>query len=124
MPKLDPSTCWKVHSRSLIEEVIKGSGQPIYKIPLTMLYRLLQGVAREASRLNDPRLNALMCKLALYAVADPEDKEHYNPKLVDRIFCRADRIHQSHVRKMGTKPSNPGKATGHRQANRPKAPTG
>jgi hypothetical protein len=128
MPKHSPLTCWKVHVRSLFEEIIKGSGQSIYKLPLHMTHGLLLEVAEAASRINDPELNALMCKLALYAISDPYDKEHYDSKQMGRILIKADRIKRQranqHVRKVGTEPSNPGKTTRHRQANRPKAPAG
>ena len=132
MPKHSPLTCWKVHVKSLFEEVVKGSGQPIYKLPLHMTYGLLLEVAEAASRINDPELNALMCRLTLYAIADPYDKEHYDPKRMARVLIKADRIkHQRinrHVRKVGIKPLHPvkaaGHAAGHRQANRPKAPAG
>lgn len=43
-------------------------------------------VANRASQLNDPILNALMVKLTLYDLADP-DSEHHDPDLVKRIMA-------------------------------------
>jgi len=42
-------------------------------------------VAERASQINDPQLNALMCRLALYEVADPFSKS-YDKKVVERIY--------------------------------------
>ncbi len=92
MPRRNPDMCWKVHVPGLLQEIVGCSNQPILKIPLNMFRLLLSATADRASELNDPQLNALMCKMGLYAIADPYDKENYDPKRVTKILREADRI--------------------------------
>lgn len=99
----NPDCCWKVHAPSLLEEIVKGSGQGIYKIPINMLLRLLCGVAERAAEINDPELNALMCKLSLYAVADPYDKENYDAAVVTQVLTLADEIQRKRAKRKKTK---------------------
>lgn len=75
---------WKIHTSNLLREIINGSGQAIYHVPLVMLGGLLHEVATRASELNDPKLNHLMMRLTLYAAADPESP-HYNKALVEEV---------------------------------------
>lgn len=82
--------CWKIHTPAFLDEVVKGSGQGIYRIPIILLKNLLGQVAERASMLNDDELNSLMCKLGLYAIADGYDKENYDPALVTRIIRRGE----------------------------------
>jgi hypothetical protein len=42
-------------------------------------------VGERASELNDPQLNALMCRLTIYEIADPESK-NYKPRVVKKIM--------------------------------------
>lgn len=72
---------WKVHTYKLLEEIANGSGQGIYQIPLNIFGKLLAAVGERAIELNDPKLNALMCRLTIYSAADPESSD-YDPKLV------------------------------------------
>lgn len=93
---------WKVNTAGLLDEVIKGSGQYIYRVPIILLKRLLGQVAERASQLNDDEMNALMCKLSLYDISDGYDKENYNPKLarqVIRLGGTAQRRRLKHDRK-------------------------
>lgn len=53
--------------------------------PLMILGNLLHKVGEEAARINDPALNALMCRLTIYACADPESPE-YDPELTERVM--------------------------------------
>lgn len=78
---------WKIHTSALLEEISKRSGQAIYRIPLSMLGKVLFNVGQRAAELNDPVLNALMCQLAIYTIADPYSPD-YDPHRVEEI-CKA-----------------------------------
>ena len=67
---------WKVHTSNLLSEIVKHSGQDIYRIPLAILGQLLAEVGERASELNDPSLNALMCRLTIYTIADPTSPDY------------------------------------------------
>ena len=69
---------WKVHTPSLLEQVLDNPGTHILKIPLNILSNLLFQVANRAIEIDDPVLNNLMCQLTLYSVADPYSQD-YNP---------------------------------------------
>ncbi len=56
--------------------------------PVQMLGRLLALVANRAIELDDPELNALMCRMALYTIADPES-EDYDRDAVNEILANA-----------------------------------
>ena len=76
---------WRVHTRSLFEEVLSNKTTGPLHQPLNIAYSLLQGVAKRASELNDPALNALMCRLTLYAIADPYSPD-YDLELTNRLI--------------------------------------
>ncbi len=82
---------WKVNISSLFDEVLENPTTRILRIPLQITHNLLRQVAQRASELNDPQLNALMCRLALYEIADPYSKE-YDKKLVEEIINKADEL--------------------------------
>jgi hypothetical protein len=86
MPK---TTClvWKVHTPSLLKEIATSSGNSILRIPLQTLGDILYEVADRAKELDDPKMNALMCRLTLYSQADPEDKKNYNKSLVRKTLA-------------------------------------
>lgn len=82
---------WRVHTSRLLQEIINCSGQAILYRPLQILGHLLAEVGEEAARINDPRLNALMCRLTVYAVADP-DSPDYDEARVHSILAEAHRL--------------------------------
>jgi len=77
---------WKVATHSLFKEIIQTSkeGEAV-RIPLNIMLDLLRQVAQRATELNDPKLNALMLRLALYDISNPDDPK-YNPKLVEKYL--------------------------------------
>jgi|SRR6185312_1863483 len=81
---------FRVHTVNLLKEVLYNSSEKmgVFKIPFDQFGKRLHEVAERASQLNDPILNALMCDLTLYAVADPESKEHDKEVLKD-IYLKA-----------------------------------
>lgn len=80
----DHTLHWKVHTSRLLDEITTHSGQPSLRIPLNTFRCLLADVGECAARLNDPQLNALMCKLTIYSIADP-DSPDYDAAAVERI---------------------------------------
>lgn len=76
---------WKVNTPKLIEELLNHSGSGAVLIPLKIFRNLLTQVAIRATELNDPKLNSLMCRLALYSISDPYDKE-YDKDLTNQII--------------------------------------
>jgi hypothetical protein len=82
--KKDKQMEFKVNTPQLIKEIFEcypnGQGD-IFRIPFNVLQALLAQVASRASELNDPVLNALMCRMALYGESDPYDKKNFNASL-------------------------------------------
>lgn len=65
---------WRVNTPQLLKEIMHNPGTSILNQPLQIFARILAEVGDRASELNDPKLNALMCRLAIYEVADPYNK--------------------------------------------------
>lgn len=71
---------FKINTPQFLKEVFDnypGNGG-VLKVPVNVLRTMLWAVAERASELNDPILNGLMCDMALYAIADPYDKQNYD----------------------------------------------
>ena len=66
---------WKVNTPQLLREILVNNQTQILARPLQIFAGILGQVASRASELNDPELNALMCRLALYEISDPYSKE-------------------------------------------------
>lgn len=79
---------WRVHTYRLLKEIVENSQQPVLRQPLNIFARLLAKVGERAIELNDPKLNALMCRLTIYTVADPESPD-YDPEIVERVMQSA-----------------------------------
>ena len=81
---------WKVNTAQLIKEILSNNETGVLSVPLTIFSRILAEVGERASELNDPKLNALMCRLAIYDVADPYS-ENYDNELVNSIIETANK---------------------------------
>ena len=92
---------WKIHTPRLLEEILKGSGQAIYKIPLNMLGKMLASVGEHAARINDPELNHMMAVMTIYTVADPESPDYSRDKL-DEIELAARAAYRKRTKKKPT----------------------
>lgn len=79
---------WKVNTPAFLKEIFDNypGHANCLKAPANIFKDLLTTVAIRASELNDPVLNALMCRLALYGCADPYDKENYDQLLTDSVL--------------------------------------
>ena len=73
---------WRVNTPQLLKEVMSNNETAMLSKPLAIFGRILAEVGERAAELNDPKLNALMCRLAIYEVADPYCKE-YDEKLTN-----------------------------------------
>lgn len=76
---------WKVHTPNLLHEIAENTNQPILVKPLNIFGKLLAAVGERASELNDPKMNALMCRLTIYSIADPESPD-YNLNAVNEVM--------------------------------------
>lgn len=72
---------WKCHTPNLLGEILGNDQCATLKIPLNIFARLLNEVATRASQVNDAELNALMCRLTLYEIADPTSPNYDKEKL-------------------------------------------
>jgi len=82
----DSSMLWCVNTVSLLREI--GENNPtmgIMKQPINIFGRILSEVAERAIELNDPKLNQLMCRLALYEQSDPYSP-NYDKKKTDYVL--------------------------------------
>lgn len=80
---------WRVNSAQLLKEVLTNNTTWALARPLQIFGLLLAEVGERAAEINDPKLNALMCRLAIYSVSDPYNKD-YDSKItnqtIDKIY--------------------------------------
>jgi len=76
---------FKTHTKNLLEEVTNCPGTSVLRIPLNILYSTLRDVAAHVNRVGDPELQALMCQLTMYSVADPEHPD-YDQEQLDEVY--------------------------------------
>jgi hypothetical protein len=67
---------WKVNTPNFLKEIGSNNQMSIMSKPLMIFASILGEVAYRASELNDPKLNSLMARLALYEITDPYSKEY------------------------------------------------
>ena len=77
---------WRTHTANLLQEIV-GSNVTCsaLRTPIRIFGATLFEVGQRASELNDPKLNALMCRLTLYACSDPHDA-NYDPELTRKVL--------------------------------------
>lgn len=76
---------WRVHTPNLLKEVASNPNLLAAHIPLQILAHLLAQVGERAAQLNDRQLNALMMRLTIYSVADPESPD-FDQNVVDEYL--------------------------------------
>lgn len=78
---------WRVNTCQLFKEIVENGGQQtgIFRQPLMIMKSILAEISERALQLNDPQLNALMCRLSLYEQSDPYSKE-YNEVLTNKTI--------------------------------------
>ena len=89
---------WRVHTPNLLKEVSNNIGAEILRQPIRIFGELLAEVGECAIRINDPELNALMMRLTIYSMADPESPD-YNADAYDIVIKAAERAKRARLRK-------------------------
>lgn len=85
----DPELEFKINTPQFLKEVFDNNptlGGVLF-VPANTLQSYLYQIAQRASELNDPKLNAIMCQMALYEIADPYQKG-YNGELTKSIIAK------------------------------------
>jgi hypothetical protein len=86
---------WKLHVPRLLNEIEHFAMQPAemaaLRRPFQSFRALLNDVAIRCSEINDPVLNALMCQMALYQIANPDD-DGYDLQETKRVMMLAQSI--------------------------------
>lgn len=75
---------WRIHTSSLLTQVLDNPGTAVLAQPLRIFGQLLAEVAERAIELDDPKLNLLMLRLTLYDQADPGKHKH---REIDELFA-------------------------------------
>lgn len=79
---------WKVNTASMLNEVLTNPGTSIFIKPFQIFGGILHELGERAAELNDPKLNAIMCKLAIYEISDPYHP-NYDAEAVSKIMDEA-----------------------------------
>ena len=84
----NPSLEFKINTPQFLKEVFDENPKlgGIFFVPANTLRTYLIQIAERAAELNDPKLNAIMCQMALYEISDPY-QEGYNEKLTKKIIA-------------------------------------
>lgn len=80
-----PDLSWRVNTPGLLNEILVNSQTAILHRPLQIFAAILAEVGERAAELNDPKLNALMCRLSIYEISDPYN-EKYDHELTNKII--------------------------------------
>ena len=83
--KDDNVMMWKVNTPSLLKEMLTNNGVAILRQPIRIFADILYSVGERASELDDPKLNALMARLAIYSECDPFSPD-YNEDLANETI--------------------------------------
>lgn len=85
----DEYLLWRVNTPQLLKEILESNpGMGIMRSPFNIFKQVLAELAEHAIRINDPELNAIMCRLALYSVGDPYDPD-YNKEVYREVIKTA-----------------------------------
>lgn len=82
-----PELEFKIHAPQFLKEVFNNNPTlgATLRIPANTLRVYLGQIAERASELNDPKMNAIMCQMALYEIADQYSKD-YDANLTKKII--------------------------------------
>jgi len=92
MVNVDSELIWRVHTPNLLKEVAQNPNVAPIAMALQILGLVLYEVGECASRLNDPEMNALMCRLTIYDIADPHS-ESYDLEELKKILIKGHKAH-------------------------------
>lgn len=80
---------WRVNTPTLLDEILNyNPGMGIFETPFRIFSSILGEVAQRAIELNDEKLNALMLRLSLYDVCNPQSKD-FDQKFVREYIEKA-----------------------------------
>ena len=88
---------WRVHTKGLLKEILLNLSKKeitTLHIPVKQFVSLLVDVADRAVQLNDPELDALMCRLQLYEQSDIENKT-FNGKLTTKTINKGMKLRKA-----------------------------
>lgn len=71
---VDAMLLWRINTAGFLREIGSNHVMGFAQIPLQIFGNMLIEVGMRAAELNDPKLNALMCRMAMYDQADPTSK--------------------------------------------------
>ena len=78
---------WRVNTPQLLKEILTSNETQILSKPLQIFANILFEVGERAAELGDDKLNALMCRLAIYEISDPNNK-NYDSELTNEIILK------------------------------------
>lgn len=88
----DGTTVWRCNTPALLKEILNNNPTMwMLAVPMKILGDMLFELGTVASRINDPELNAMMCRLAIYEEADPYSAT-YDSELVENTIKKAYKI--------------------------------
>lgn len=79
---------WKVNLNGLMREIISGypgHGSAALRAPMQILLGIMYELGECAARINDPILNGLMCRLAIYEISDPY-ASGYDKEMMEKVM--------------------------------------
>lgn len=85
----NPMLEFKINTPQFLKEVFNENPKlgVVFKIPANIFREYLIQIANRAAELNDPKLNAIMCQMALYSIADPYSPE-FNKSITEKIILK------------------------------------
>jgi hypothetical protein len=81
---------WRVNTGSLLSEILVNNETRMLEKPIKIFSSLLKEVADRCIEIDDPQLNALMCRLALYTIADPYH-EDYDREITNKVILLSEK---------------------------------
>lgn len=87
---------WRANTPALLKEMVEcgstnGNVMGAFRTPINIFLGILAEVAQRAIELDDPKLNALMCRLSLYDESDPYS-DGYNKQLTELTISNAKKL--------------------------------
>jgi hypothetical protein len=76
---------WKVNTPSLLRELVTVNNLGQGSVAVRILGLLLAEITERAIELNDPKLNALMCRASLYEESDPYSPSYDKQQIEETI---------------------------------------
>lgn len=85
----NPLLEFRIHAPQFLKEVFNANPRlgSVMFIPANTLRLYLLQIAQRAAELNDHKLNAIMCQMALYSIADPW-AEDFDAKKTKEIISK------------------------------------